>query len=216
VAGKDWVTWHQAYDDPETALARRLRVVQDRVRTALDELPPGPVRVLSICAGQGRDLFGVLAGHPRRTDVRARLVELDPDNARVASATAASAGVAAEVVVADAGLTASYAGAVPADLVLVCGVLGNITDADVARTVSFLPRLCASGATVVWTRGRWEPDLFPTVCGWLAEAGFTQLYASDPAEGFGVGAHRYGGDPLPLPAGERMFTFVGRSDLATA
>ncbi|GHD35622.1 hypothetical protein GCM10010335_31060 [Streptomyces galbus] len=30
-----------------------------------------------MCAGQGRDLIGVLAGHPRRDDVRARLVELD-------------------------------------------------------------------------------------------------------------------------------------------
>jgi hypothetical protein len=33
--------------------------------------------VISLCAGQGRDLLGVLADHPRREDVRARLVELD-------------------------------------------------------------------------------------------------------------------------------------------
>jgi hypothetical protein len=213
---KDWVNWHQAYDRPDSSLSRRLRVVRDRVRDALDGFPPGPVRMLSACAGQGRDLFGVLPGHPRRTDVSARLVELDPDNARVASAAAKSIGVAAEVLVADAGLTDSYAGAVPADLVLVCGLFGNITDADVARTVSFLPQLCANGATVIWTRGRWHPDLFPTVCEWLAGTGFSEVWVSDPRESFGVGVHRYAGEPVPLSRGERMFTFVGHSKLATA
>jgi hypothetical protein len=32
----------------------------------------------------GRDVIGVLAGHPRRDDVRARLVELDERNVAVA------------------------------------------------------------------------------------------------------------------------------------
>jgi hypothetical protein len=216
VADKDWVTWHQAYDEADSSLAQRLRVVRDRIRDALDAAPSGPVRVVSMCAGQGRDLLGVLADHPRRADVSARLVELDPRNAQVASATAAATGVAVDVVVADAGLTDSYAGAVPADLVLACGVFGNITDEDVARTVSFLPQFCASNATVVWTRARWAPDLVPTICGWLADTGFSELYVSDPAKPFGVGVHRYLGEPAPLLAGERLFTFVGHSNLATA
>lgn len=198
-------------------LARRLTVVQDRIRDALDGCPPGPVRVVSMCAGQGRDLLGVLADHPRRAEVSVRLVELDPRNAQIASTTAAAAGLAGcEVVVADAGLTDSYAGVVPADLVLACGVFGNITDADIERTVSFLPQLCATGATVIWTRHRRPPDLVPTLCGWLSDRGFDQLWVSDPGERFGVGAHRFGGRPEPLSTGERMFTFVGRANLATA
>jgi hypothetical protein len=211
VTDKDWVKWHQAYDEPDSSLSRRLVVVRDRIRDALDGFPPGPVRLVSVCAGQGRDLFGVLPDHPRRADISGRLVELDPDNARVASATARAVGVAADVLVADAGITDSYAGAVPADLVLVCGLFGNITDPDVARTVSFLPQLCAPG-----TRGRWHPDLFPTVCEWLAAAGFSELWVSDPNENFGVGVHRYGGGPVPLSRGERMFTFIGHARLATA
>ena len=47
---------------------------------------------------------------------------------------------------ADAGTSDAYAGAVPADLVLACGVLGNVTPDDVAATIAFLPRLCAPGA----------------------------------------------------------------------
>src|SRR5690348_16542001 len=76
---KDWHEWHKAYDRPDTPLARRLAVVQSLVRDALDEARPGPVQMISMCAGEGRDILGVLADHPRRNDVHGRLVELDPD-----------------------------------------------------------------------------------------------------------------------------------------
>ena len=73
---RDWREWHTAYDG-DTPLTQRLAIVQARIADALDAAPPGPIRVISMCAGQGRDLLGVLADHPRRADVRARLVELD-------------------------------------------------------------------------------------------------------------------------------------------
>ena len=41
----------------------------------------------------------------------------------------------------DAGESDSYLDAAPADLVLMCGVFGNLTDADVQRLVGFLPAL---------------------------------------------------------------------------
>src|SRR5215472_15812564 len=106
VAERDWYSWHAPYDDPNSGLSRRLAWVQDRIRAALDEAPPGPIRVISICAGQGRDLIGVLPGHPRRGDVSARLVELDPRNIEVARRLAAEAGLAnVEIVLGDAALT---------------------------------------------------------------------------------------------------------------
>jgi hypothetical protein len=55
--------------------------------------------------------------------------------------------------------TDHYAGMVPAYLVLVCGVLGNMTDDDVRRTIGYCAQLRAHGGRVVWTRGRREPDL---------------------------------------------------------
>jgi hypothetical protein len=36
-----------------------LLVVQDLIATALDAFRPGPVRVISMCAGQGHDILGV-------------------------------------------------------------------------------------------------------------------------------------------------------------
>jgi hypothetical protein len=204
----DWRDWHDEYDLPDSWMAKRLHDVQQQIRTALDGSPPGRLRVVSLCAGQGRDLLGVLADHPRRDDVRARLVELDTRNTAVAEAGAAGLpGV--EVVTADASLTDHYLDLVPADLVLVCGVFGNITDEDIRRTVGFCTQLCATGGTVIWTRHRDEPDRVPLICEWFEELGFERRWLSEPAAEYGVGVHRFAGQPRPLVAGARMFTFVG-------
>src|SRR5690242_4741082 len=53
---KDWVQWHRGYDDPLHPLARRLEIVVGLIRRQLDTAPAGPIRVLSLCAGDGRDL----------------------------------------------------------------------------------------------------------------------------------------------------------------
>lgn len=135
-------------------------MVQARLGEALDRCRPGPVQVVSMCAGQGRDVLGVLAHHRRAGDVVARLVESDPRNAALARQGASPfAGV--EVIEADAGGTDAYIGAVPADIVLACGVFGNISDDDIHRTVAAFPSLCAPGAAVIWTRHRRAPDLTP-------------------------------------------------------
>jgi hypothetical protein len=206
----DWFDWHSPYDDEGSPLSERLAVVQRLIADALDQAPPGPIRAVSMCAGQGRDLIEVAARHPRGPDVSARLVELDRRNAEVASANAEAADLdRIEVVVGDAGALANYAGAVPADLVLVCGVFGNISDDDIRRTVFVLPQLCAPGASVVWTRHRVDPDLTPTIRRWFAEVGFVEVAFVGPTDRlFGVGAHRYCGDPTTLDTARTVFEFV--------
>jgi hypothetical protein len=217
VAGRDWRAWHDAYDDPGSSLARRLAVVQARIADALDGAPPGPLRAISMCAGQGRDLIPVLASHPRGRDVTARLVELDPALAATARWAAADAGLPdVEVVTGDASLIDAYAGLAPADLVLVCGVFGNITDTDIRRTAGCCAELCATGGTVVWTRGRRPPDLVPRICAWFGDDGFELSWLSDPEAGFGVGVHRFTGRPRPLAAGLRMFGFADPDDPAVS
>jgi hypothetical protein len=209
VAGKDWVAWHGRYDDPSSGLAQRLRAVQGRIGAALDRVGPGPIRVVSMCAGQGRDLLGVLAEHPRGRDVSARLVELDPRNARTASTAAAATGLdGVEVVVGDASTSTAYEGAVPADLVLVCGVFGHTTDDDIRRTIGLLATLCAPGATVVWTRGGAD-QVRSAIRGWFDEAGFEDLGVDiGGGDGWGVGANRMAASPLPYQPGVRLFTFL--------
>ncbi len=211
---QDWRAWHDEYDVPGSQLARRLAAVQEQIRVALDSSPPGPLRVVSICAGQGRDLLGVLATHPRGRDVTARLVELDPRNAAIARDAAHAAGLGGVgVVVGDASLTDQYTGLVPAHLVLACGVFGNITRADTERTITFLGRMTATGGTAIWTRHRREPDLVPQLCRWFELRGFELVWQSDPGADYGVGAHRFAGARAELEPGASMFTFVGRERL---
>ncbi|MCT9933545.1 class I SAM-dependent methyltransferase [Planotetraspora sp. A-T 1434] len=210
----DWHAWHDAYDLPDSGLARRLRVVQERTQAALDGSPPGPLTLISLCAGQGRDLLPVLAGHPRRDDVRARLVELDPRNATIAQSMVTASGLdRVEVVTADAALTDHYRGMAPADIVLACGVFGNITDEDIERTIGYCSQLCAKDGTVIWTRHRSAPDRIPLICDWFEERGFERQWLSEPEAGFGVGVHRFTGRPEPLAQGEHMFTFIDRQVL---
>jgi hypothetical protein len=184
-------------------------VVQEQIRASLDSSPAGPLRVISLCSGQGRDLLEVLDGHPRRDDVRARLVELDPGNTALAQQAARAAGLdQVEVVTGDAALTDQYQGVAPADLVLVCGVFGNVTDEDIERTIGFCSQLCVTGGTVIWTRHRSAPDRVPLICDWFEEHGFNRQWVSEADVGFGVGVHRFAAGPRPLALGERMFTFA--------
>lgn len=207
---RDWYAWHAPYDDPDSGLSRRLSWVQDQIKAALDRAPGGPLRAISLCAGQGRDLIGVLGSHPRRADVTARLVELDPRNTEIAHRLAAQAELRdLQIVTGDASLTSAYADLVPADLVLACGLFGNMTDADIERTIGFCTQLCARGGTVIWTRGRWEPDLVPQVCAWFEDRGFTRAWLSEPGFQQCVGAHVFTADPAPLDTSAVMFTFTG-------
>ena len=94
----------------------------------------------------------------------------------------------------DASLVRSYAGFLPADLVLVCGVFGNIGEGDIRGTVSRMPSFCAPGGTVVWTRHRRPPDLTSSVRGWFFDAGFEEVsFVAPPGTVLSVGCHRFEG-----------------------
>lgn len=157
-----WDRWHDAYDDPDSDLSERLIATQHRLADALDEAPRGSIRIISACAGQGHDVIGVLKNHSRASDVHARLVETDDHNVRVARDRIATAGITGvEVLQADAGVTGTYRKAVPADVLMLCGIFGNVSDEDVRRTVSNASRLCAPQAIVLWTRHTRDPDRTP-------------------------------------------------------
>jgi hypothetical protein len=210
VAQRDWLEWHQDYDDPSSLLSRRLGLVQGHLRAELEHAPAGDIRLISLCAGQGRDVIGVLAGHPRRGEVRARLVELDERNVAVARQAAKAAGLdGVEILQGDAGTTDACAGAVPARIVVACGIFGNISADDIQATVAALPSLCEPDALVLWTRHRRPPDLTPAIRSWFGEAGFREEAFDISQDGFmAVGAHRLTDKPVALTPGQRLFTFV--------
>ena len=209
---RDWVAWHRDYDDPASSLSLRLERVRAHLSEAIASAPPGPIQVVSLCAGQGRDVLDVLPGHPRRDDVRVLLVESDTTNAAVAAEHAAAAGLTRVYVrQADASLVASFADVLPADVLLLCGIFGNVSDADIKRTVDAAAAICADGATVIWTRHRRPPDLTPRLRAWFAASGFDEVAfdALDTDRLTTVGVHRLRTAPDRTggyPAGP-LFTF---------
>lgn len=203
----DWQQWHREYDDPVTNLSQRLEIVRRHIRTALDGFVSGNIRAVSICAGQAHDVIGALANHPRRADVHARLVEIQPRSVELARRAAQERGLSnLEFVCGDASVTDAYAGAVPAHLVLCCGVFGNLSLADVERTIETLPQLCGQGATVIWTRHRRAPDRTPEVRRLFANHGFRET-AYEETDRFGVGVAQLEAAPQALVPGTRMFDF---------
>lgn len=204
----DWAAWHAPYGDPGSPLSQRLHAVQGEVAAALDRAPEGRIRLLSLCAGQGLDVLPLLPMHPRGPDVYGRLIELDPRNVEAARRSAPDA---IEVVQADAGSTGAYLGAVPADLLLLCGIFGNVPDEDVGRTARAVPQLCARGATVVWTRSRHAPDLTPALRSCFARAGLAETaFVTEGPGGWAVGAGTFRGEPQQLQPDCRLFTFTTR------
>lgn len=214
MADVDWYGWHTTYDDPGSEPARRLDTVRRRLAEWLDHAPrPNGrrLRALSMCAGQGRDVIEVLRTHPRGREVQALLVELDARNVAQARSAAVTAGLSdVDVRQGDASQAAAYSDVVPVDLAVVCGVLGALSDADVARVVAAMPTLVAPGGTVVWTRNSVAPDLTPSIRGWFAEAGFRERsFDTEDGYRYSVGVHVLDG-----PAGEydpslHLFDFPG-------
>ncbi len=208
-----WVQWHDAYRDPASPLSKRLVVVKRLLDTVLDE-QPGEVRVISLCAGAGLDVLGVLENREgARQRVHARLVEADPTLGESARAYARELGCdGVEVRTGDAAETSQYVDFAPADVVLVCGVFGNLSDLDIQRLIGALGGLCRTGGSVIWTRHRRAPDKTPEIRAWFAASGFEEhTFESAGEDAFGVGRHVRTAPNEPLVPGERLFTFLPRS-----
>jgi Putative methyltransferase len=133
---KDWYEWHDLYDT-EPVLQQRLKIVQEYIAYSLNASPDGAIRVVSVCAGDGRDLLGTLKNHPRAKDVSARLVELNPQLVERGRATIESLGLTKQIefINGDATLATNYVGAVLADIAIAdiiknSGVQALVADGD--------------------------------------------------------------------------------------
>jgi len=173
-------------------------------------MPSGPIRLISMCAGQGRDVIGVLKESVRACDTRALLVEMDGQLCQDARISAQEAGIwNIDVCEEDASSTSAYVDGVPADVLLACGIFGNVSDEDVHLMISRLPTLLSSNATVIWTRHRRDPDLTTAIRRWLLEFGFDEIdFDTEDGAIFSVGTHRFVGDRQPFEPDQKLFTFI--------
>ena len=204
----DWHVWHEQYGDQDSSLSRRLEVVRRTADKLVADLGPMQ-RVLSLCAGDGRDIIPVFARRSPQQRPGLVLVELDPALAATAEQRAREAGVEVTVVTGDAGVTETWQGWLPVDVLMLCGIFGNISDEDIRATISASSSMVRPGGAVIWTRGYIdERDLRPQVRRWYDAAGFREITYDEEPHGYGVGSNRAtepaAADPLPA----RLFTFI--------
>ncbi len=195
---RDYEQWHQAYDDPNSGLSWRLSVVQEYLRQALDR-DSGPVRILSLCSGDARDVLEVLAERTDKDRAQVTLVELNQALAEAAQARATAAGLTSvQVRTTDAGNTDAYLDATPADIVLLVGIFGNISDTDLDATIAAAGQLCR------------PDDLNDRVRSGFNATGFVEIdyRTGDFDELPALGAMRYNGPELALTPGRQLFSFI--------
>ena len=207
----EWGDWHDAYEDPSSELVGRMMAVRRHVAAIVSEAPAGPVIVVSICGGQGRELIGALEDHPRKADVRGRLVELDADNAAFASRWAAEAGVTGlEIVNGDASVGVSYEGLAPVDVVVISGVFGHLSSPDRECLIDFTRRLCHTGSGIVWTSHRSHDGPAEWLRRAFVERRFEELeHGLVPGDDFQFTVTRnvYTGVQQPFEPHAKIFTF---------
>jgi hypothetical protein len=184
-------------------------VVQDRLRE-LFHSPAPPRSVLALCAGEGRDLIPVLADLPAAQRPVATLVELDANLAASAERHAQEAGLAVSVRVGDAGSPSTWSDVSPVDLLMLCGIFGNVSLDDVRATIRAVPALLNDGGHVIWTRGYFddEPDVRPQLRRWFADSGLTELSFDAEPLGYGVGVNAWTAATPTVTVPDPLFTFV--------
>jgi amino acid adenylation domain-containing protein len=215
----NWSQWHKDYDT-FSSLQERLKNVRAQIAAALDEFPPGAIRVVSLCAGDGRDLLGALENHARQSDVSARLLDNDAESVARGKKWAEEIGLAGQLhfLEADAALAKNYSGAVPADLVLLSGFLGHLRHEDVAGLIENLPMFCKTAAQVIWNRHQVLHDgekQVPLILEYFRKANFSEIFFAT-SHGFAVGRARFIGQPQPLDPSRVLFEFVGLDKFLSA
>jgi len=210
----DWAKWHKNYE-ASPSLKARLLIVREQLSRCFDLQPPGVFQVLSICAGDARDLIGLLATHPRKMDVKAYLVEDNAELVENGRKVIVEAGFEEQLqfVVADATISSTYLGLVPVDVVLMAGVFGNLRSEEVARLIRNLSSLCKCGGYVVWTRHRRLHNGLNQIAlirRLFSESDFEEILIEDtPDDSFTIGSHRYKGAGQVLRGGIKLFEFTG-------
>jgi protein-L-isoaspartate O-methyltransferase len=205
----DWQAWHADYDDATTSLSRRLVVVRQRL-TELLHHDRAPRTILSLCAGDGRDIVPLVATLLENARPAVTLVELDPTLADAARQRARDAGLHVTVITGDAGLVDSWRHETPVDLLMLCGIFGNVSDDDVRTIVRSLPTFLNPRGAVIWTRGhRSGVDVRTTIRRRFTDAGFEEIAFDSEPTGYGVGVNRLDTATTTTEhTPDRLFSFI--------
>lgn len=149
----DWANWHDRYEI-SLPLRERLCAVRTQIILALSKVAAQPVQVISIFAGDGRDLIGSLVAFDQNKTVCASLIEMNAELVAKGQTAINQFCLSDQVTFrcGDATQSGTYVGISPAHVVVLSGVFGNLKENDVRRLIVSLQSLCNRGASVIWTR----------------------------------------------------------------
>ncbi len=146
--------------------------------------------LVSICAGDGRDVIGTFAASDARQDVHATLIESHPELVTRGQAAVDQLGLAR-----------------------------RIKERDVQRLIAALPSLCDREASVIWTRSLFDDGEKATqiIRKCFVAADFTEeVLVRTPLGLFAVGTHAFRGVWRPLPVNKTLFEFTGFASIPSA
>jgi len=210
IHSRSWTGWPtEAY--AQNRYQQRLEAVQQHLIERLDSVPCGPIRLISICAGDGRDVIGVLQTHERRKEMSAWLVELDRQSVAAGIRDASLVGLQDTVrfINGDATDYVTYQDIAPADIVLACGVWGHVPAHERVSLTSALAALCRPRGTVTWTRGISNGTArLDEIESLFVRPTWERMRITLTADKrWAVATYRYGGQSRLLPRTGRIFNF---------
>ena len=217
----DWFKWHTRYE-ASPLLQARLTLVRAQIAQAIQACPHASIRLISLCAGDGRDVIGTLGNHPRADHTSAYLIENNPALIAHGEGAIAQCDLLTRVqfMHADATRSTTYQAIAPADVLIVCGVFGNVREANTGQMIEHLRCLCRRQGRVVWTRTVAQPrDQRATalIREQFSAAGFHEMTVQHTTPpGIVVATHAYGGDPYTLRPGVTLFEFTGHDQIESS
>jgi hypothetical protein len=209
----DWAKWHDLYD-VSIPLKERLMAVREQIAAAAAKVTGQSLHLVSICAGDGRDVIGTFAAADARQDVHATLIEAHPALVTRGQAAVEQLGLARRITFrcADATQSSTYVDLRPAHILVLSGVFGNLKARDVQRLIAALPSLCAREASVIWTRNLFDDGEEATqiIRQCFVAADFREeVLVRTPRGLFAVGTQAFRGVRRPLPVNQTLFEFTG-------
>lgn len=207
---KDWKKWHTLYDNNESGQAKRLRLVQESIGDSLPNSLKEEYQIIDICSGDGRDLLDVLAHYPHKDRTQSYLVELDEKLAKESRERASDKGLRNVIVFnGDASFLNVYKNIPPADLLLLCGVFGNISDTDIRTTIELLPQLSKKGTKIIWTRHLRQPHAVRIIQNLFIASNFSEIdFKITDDRSYAIATYEFVGSPKPLNEDAQLFTFI--------
>ena len=154
-----WTEWHEeAYNDINSLPYQRTEIVKDLINKYLSEIDKDIV-VISIGAGQSRDILPVLIGRKDNDRITTYLIDTDIECLNYAKNYAKDNNIInVHIVDMDGSLVKNYKDIPKADLIIFCGMMTQKNTDEVKKLANNIKLICNKDAQIIWSRHGYDKD----------------------------------------------------------